>query len=79
MSHPNPVDIFYSGFYAGQIKNGLQRNVRGRFRGNSWNRTNDTSIFSAVLYQLSYVAVFPVGSSLLWGPQRYEFKTMTQG
>ena len=24
--------------------------------GNSWNRTNDTSIFSAVLYQLSYVA-----------------------
>jgi hypothetical protein len=26
------------------------------FGGNSWNRTNDTSIFSAVLYQLSYVA-----------------------
>ncbi|MDB5271085.1 MAG: hypothetical protein JWP58_4125 [Hymenobacter sp.] len=29
------------------------------FCGNSWNRTNDTSIFSAVLYQLSYVAVSP--------------------
>lgn len=31
--------------------------VKGVFCGNSWNRTNDTSIFSAVLYQLSYVAV----------------------
>ena len=36
---------------------GLQRNAGGLFCGNSWNRTNDTSIFSAVLYQLSYVAV----------------------
>ena len=33
--------------------------AKGLFRGNSWNRTNDTSIFSAVLYQLSYVAVSP--------------------
>ena len=33
--------------------------AEGLFCGNSWNRTNDTSIFSAVLYQLSYVAVFP--------------------
>ncbi len=39
---------------------GLQRNARGLFCGNSWNRTNDTSIFSAVLYQLSYVAVSPL-------------------
>jgi hypothetical protein len=30
---------------------------KGFFSGNSWNRTNDTSIFSAVLYQLSYVAI----------------------
>ena len=34
--------------------------VKGVFCGNSWNRTNDTSIFSAVLYQLSYVAVSPL-------------------
>lgn len=33
--------------------------MRGFSSGNSWNRTNDTSIFSAVLYQLSYVAVSP--------------------
>lgn len=53
--------------------------VRGFFCGNSWNRTNDTSIFSAVLYQLSYVAVSPATPfRLLWGPQRYERKTMTQ-
>ncbi len=31
-------------------------NLRAFSCGNSWNRTNDTSIFSAVLYQLSYVA-----------------------
>ena len=29
------------------------------FCGNGWNRTNDTSIFSAVLYRLSYVTIFP--------------------
>ena len=56
---------------------GLQRNARGLFCGNSWNRTNDTSIFSAVLYQLSYVAVSPRRYAV-WGPQRYEIKTTEQ-
>ena len=50
----------------------------GFFCGNSWNRTNDTSIFSAVLYQLSYVAVSPLLWKALWGPQRYERSAMTQ-
>lgn len=31
---------------------------RWGFSGNGWNRTNDTSIFSAVLYRLSYVTDF---------------------
>ena len=39
--------------------------LKALFCGNSWNRTNDTSIFSAVLYQLSYVAVFPVAAGRL--------------
>ena len=41
-------------------KKGPQHRVKGLFCGNSWNRTNDTSIFSAVLYQLSYVAASPL-------------------
>jgi hypothetical protein len=40
-----------------KIKKAFCKSTEGLFRGNSWNRTNDTSIFSAVLYQLSYVAV----------------------
>ena len=53
--------------------------IEGLFRGNSWNRTNDTSIFSAVLYQLSYVAgVFFVKLPMLFsgfGVQSYEKST----
>ena len=44
----------------------------GLFCGNDWNRTNDTSIFSAVLYQLSYITSswFPAGLIGRWGAQK---------
>ena len=48
------------------------------FCGNSWNRTNDTSIFSAVLYQLSYVAGFSPSRVSGLGAQRYEKCVITQ-
>jgi hypothetical protein len=42
------------------------------FCGNGWNRTNDTSIFSAVLYQLSYITSSEVPRRLIsrWGAQK---------
>ena len=46
--------------------------------GNSWNRTNDTSIFSAVLYQLSYVANFSADRLSGLGAQKYAKNAMVQ-
>jgi hypothetical protein len=56
---PEPVSLCCTGFRLRHKQKTPSQAVKGFFCGNSWNRTNDTSIFSAVLYQLSYVAVSP--------------------